>query len=178
MLKTVRALERVLSGLAALALIALIVLSVSHALGRTFFGAPVHGANEIAAQWLLPIIVLFAIPSAQVWKEHYVVTIATERMGPRSLSLLKLIGFLAGAALCAGLAWYGFEEALKKAAVGATAGITSLPVWPFHFLVPIGMTVCTLVFVLDALLAFRHPEDDLNTGTGRSINVDPEEEVL
>ncbi|GAA2093265.1 hypothetical protein GCM10009823_11460 [Brevibacterium salitolerans] len=178
MLRTVRILERVLSGIAALALVALIVLSVSHALGRTFFGAPIHGANEIAAQWILPIIVLFAIPSAQVWKEHYVVTIATERMGARSLALLKFAGFLSGALLCAGLAWYGLEEALKKTSVSATAGITSLPVWPFYYLVPVGMALCVLVFVMDALLALRHPEDEINTGTGRSINVDPEEEVL
>ena len=178
MLKVVKALETVLCAIAALALIVMIILSVTNALGRTWFSAPIHGANEISAQWLLPITVLLALPSTQVWKENYVVSIVTERHNPTSLGLLKVIGYAASAVLCAAICWFGLEEALAKMSVGATAGITSLPVWPFYFLVPIGFALATSVFALDAFLAFRDPHEDINTGTGKSINHHVEEETV
>ena len=178
MLKVVKALETALCAIAALALIVMIVLSVTNAVGRTWLSAPIHGANEISAQWLLPITVLLALPSTQVFKENYVVSIVTERLNPASLGLLKTIGYAASAVLCAAIAWFGLDEAMAKMDIGATAGITSLPVWPFYFLVPIGFTLATVVFALDAVLAFRDPHEDINTGTGRSIHHTVEEEAL
>lgn len=178
MLKAVKVLETALCAIAALGLIAMIILSVTNALGRTWFSAPIHGANEISAQWLLPLTVLLALPSTQVWKENYVVSIVTERLSPLSLGLLKCIGYAAGAVFCAAIFWFGLEEALAKMSVGATAGITSLPVWPFYFLVPIGFALATIVLVLDSLLAFRDPHEDINTGTGNSINHRVEDEAV
>lgn len=178
MLKVVKALETALCAVAALALIVMIVVSVTNALGRTWFSTPIHGANEISAQWLLPITVLLALPSTQVWKENYVVSIVTERLSPLSLGLLKCVGYAAGAILCAVICWFGLQEALAKMNVGATAGITSLPVWPFYFLVPVGFALATVVLALDSALAFRSPHDDINTGTGRAINQHIEEETI
>ena len=66
MLKVVRLLERASSATAALALLVMIVVSVSNALGRTWLGWSIPSASEISSQWLLPVIVLLAIPGAQV----------------------------------------------------------------------------------------------------------------
>ncbi|MCD1286079.1 TRAP transporter small permease [Brevibacterium sp. GP-SGM9] len=178
MLKVVKSLETALCAIAALALIAMIILSVTNALGRTWFSSPIHGANEISAQWLLPITVLLALPSTQVWKENYVVSIVTERLNPTSLGLLKAVGYGASAILCAAIAWFGLEEALSQMEIRATAGVTSLPVWQFYFLVPIGFALAMIVFVFDAVLSFRDPHEDINTGTGKSINHDAEEETV
>ena len=54
MLKLTKILERIISGLAGLALLTMMFLSLANALGRTWFQAPIYGANEIAANWLLP----------------------------------------------------------------------------------------------------------------------------
>ena len=178
MLKVVKALETALCAIAALALIVMIILSVTNALGRTWFSTPIHGANEISAQWLLPLTVLLALPSTQVWKENYVVSIVTERLSPLSLGLLKTVGYAGGAVLCAAIVWFGLQEALGKMHVGATAGITDLPVWPFYFLVPVGFTLATIVLALDAALALRDPKEDINTGTGSSINQHIEDEAI
>lgn len=172
MFRIVRILERICSGIAALALLAMIIVSVVNALGRTWLGSPIYAANEISADWFLPLIVLLAIPGAQVWKEHYTVSIVTERLAPRSLAMVKSVGYAATAAACACLAWYGWHEALEKVEVRATAGITSLPIFPFYFLVPAGMAFAALVFVCDAVLAVRHPEGELNTGTGKQLHDD------
>lgn len=178
MYKVVKSLDTVLCSIAALALLAMMILTVVNALTRTWFSSPIEDANEIVAQWFLPVLVLFGIPAAQVWKEHLNVTLATERMNPISLALTKVVGYTACAVASAALTWFGLEEALKKMDIGATAGITTLPVWPFYFLVPIGFAFATIVFVLDAVLAFRRPVHDLNTGTGKPLVHTEEDTVL
>lgn len=178
MYRLVKTLDTALCGLAAAALFAMMALTVVNALTRTWFQAPIEGANEIVAQWFLPVLVLFGIPSAQVWKEHLNVSISTERMGTRSLALTKAVGYTACALLCAALTWFGLEEALKQMEIGATAGITSLPVWPFYFLVPVGFAFATIVFALDAILAFRRPTHELNTGTGQPLIHSEEDAVV
>lgn len=172
MLRVVRVLERVCSGIAALGLLAMIVVTVVNALGRTWLGSPIYAATEITAQWLLPLVVLLAIPGAQMFKEHYVVSIITERLGRRSLALTKVVGYAGSAAVCCGVAWFGYLEAIEQAEQGATAGITTLPVFPFYFLVPVGFAFAAVVFVCDAVLAFKDPAADLNTGTGLSVHDD------
>lgn len=172
MLKAIRLLERSMSGIAALALIAMIVVSVANAVGRTWMNTPIYGANEMSAQWFLPLTVLLAIPSAQVWKEHYTVAIITERLRPRSLALLKCLGYSASAVVCSAVTWFGYQEARSNTEVAATAGITSLPVYPFYYLVPACFALAALVYVCDAALAFRSPMSDLNTGTGEPLHAD------
>lgn len=170
MLKLIRRLEWLLSGLAALALLFMMLVCLGNALGRTWFQAPLYGANEIVAQWFLPATILLSIAGAQVWKEHIDVTLAVETMNPRNLAWIRLIINVLSAALCLAFAWYGFGEALKQTRVLATAGITSLPVWPSYYLVPLGFAVATIVFALDAWMGFKNPEHPLNTGTGEPVS--------
>lgn len=174
MLRVVRVLEWICSGIAALGLLAMIVVTVVNALGRTWLGSPIYAATEVTAQWLLPLVVLLAIPGAQVHKEHYVVSIISERLNRLSLALAKGVGYAGSAAVCVAVAWFGYLEAIEKAEQGATAGITTLPVYPFYFLVPIGFALAAVVFALDAVLAFRNPDGELNTGTGVSVHDDAE----
>jgi TRAP-type C4-dicarboxylate transport system permease small subunit len=170
MLKLIRRLEWLLSGLAALALLFMMLVCLGNALGRTWFQSPIYAANEIVAMWFLPAAILLSIAGAQVWKEHIDVTLAVETMNPRNLSWIRLIVNVLSAALCLAFAWYGFAEALKQTRIHATAGITSLPVWPSYYLVPLGFAVATIVFAVDAWMGFKNPEHPLNTGTGKPVS--------
>lgn len=169
MQKVVRILDKTLGSLAAIALLLMMLLTVANAITRTFLSSPIDGANEMVAQWLLPVLVLLGIPCAQVWKEHLNVSLVVDRMNSRSLALTKLLVYGACALACAALTWFGLQEALHKMEIGATAGITDLPVWPFYFLVPLGMAFATIVFALDAVMSVRRPDHDLNTGTGEPL---------
>lgn len=177
MFRVVRVLEWTCSGIAALGLLAMIVVTVVNALGRTWLGSPIDAATEMTAQWFLPLVVLLAIPGAQVHKEHYTVSIVTERLGRRSLALTKGLGYAGSTAVCCIIAWFGYLEAIEQTELGATAGITSLPVFPFYFLVPIGFAFAAFVFACDTVLAFRNPTADLNTGTGVSVHDDAPDAV-
>lgn len=166
MLKTVKRLEWVLSGIAALALLLMMLTSLTNALSRTWFQTSIYGSNEIVAQWFLPATVLLSIAGGQVWKEHIDVTLAIESLHPRNLRWIRLIVYVVSVIICLAFAWYGLGEALNQTEIGATAGITSLPVWPSFYLVPLGFGVAAFIFALDAWLGFRKPEHPLNTGTG------------
>lgn len=167
MLKLIRGLDWLLTGLAALALLLMMLVSVVNALGRTWFQTPIYGANEIVGQWLMPATILLAIAGTQIWKEHIDVTLMIETMDPRYLAWVRLIVSVLSAALCLAFAWYGFDTAVKQTRILATAGITSLPVWPSYYLVPLGFTVAAIIFALDAWMGFKKPEHPLNTGTGK-----------
>jgi TRAP-type C4-dicarboxylate transport system permease small subunit len=170
MLKLIRRLEWLLSGMAALALLLMMLVSLGNALGRTWFHTPIYGANEIVAQWFLPATILLSIAGAQVWKEHIDVTLAIETLHPRNLKWIRAIVYVLSGILCLAFAWYGLGEALKQTQIEATAGITSLPVWPSYYLVPLGFVVAGIVFALDAWMGFRKPEHPLNTGTGHAAS--------
>jgi TRAP-type C4-dicarboxylate transport system permease small subunit len=165
----VRKLEWVITGIAGLAILLMACLSLTNALGRTWFHTPIYGANEISSSWLLPALVLLAIPGAQVWKEHINVALFIEHLSARSLAWTKVLTCLMCAAISAAFAWYGFVHAVDQTSVQATAGITSIPSWPAYYLVPVSFVLSTLVFLVDAWLGFTNPEHELNTGTGNPV---------
>lgn len=167
--KLIRRLDRVLAWTAGLGILFMTLLSLTNALGRTWFGMPIYGANEMVANWFLPALVLLGIPSAQVWKEHINVTLAIEGLGSRSKAWLQLIGYTLATLMCLAFAWWGLDRALSQMAVGETAGITSLPVWPAYFLVPVGFTIAAFIFAVDAYIGFRKPDDEINTATGKAV---------
>lgn len=160
-----------LAWIAGLGILFMTLLSLANALGRTWFGTPIYGANEMVATWFLPALVLLGIPSAQVWKEHINVTLAIETLGLRGLAWLRMIGYLLSALLCGAFAWWGMDRALSQMAVGETAGITSLPIWPAYFLVPFGFTIAAIIFLVDAWLSFKDPAEEINTATGLPVTV-------
>src|SRR5699024_8372279 len=167
--KLVRRLDRVLAWLAGLGILFMTVLALANALGRTWFQTPVYGANELVSTWFLPTLILLAIPSAQVWKEHINVTFALETLGPASMRWLNLLGYSLSAAVSGACAWWGLQRPLEQMAVGETAGITSIPVWPAYFMVPLGFGIAMIIFAIDAYLGFKHPEENINTVTGKPV---------
>src|SRR5690625_3444962 len=126
----IRRLDMVLAWIAGLGILFMTLLSLSNALGRTWFGTPIYGANEMVATWFLPTLVLLGIPSAQVWKEHINVTLAIETLGPRGLAWLRMIGYLLSGLLRGACAWWGMDRGLSQLAVGATAGLPCVPIRP------------------------------------------------
>lgn len=169
MQKLIRRLDSALSWIAGLGILFMTLLSLTNALGRTWFQTPIYGANELVATWFLPTLVLLAIPSAQVWKEHINVTLAIETMAPKSLRWLRLLGYSLAAIMSGAFAWWGLGRALSQMAVGETAGITSIPIWPAYFLVPVGFGIAAIIFAFDAYLGFKQPEEDINTATGNPV---------
>lgn len=137
MLKFEKGVESTLSLITAITLMLMMLHIVAHGILRYFFSSPIYGTNEIVSYWYLPIVVLLGIPAAQLRDEHINVTLVTGRLSEGTAAIFTAFGALIGLLLCVGFAWFGLTEALGNAAMGTTAGVTSVISYPVYFLVPL-----------------------------------------
>jgi|SRR5690625_2481944 len=158
LLKINNKLNKGLSLISAVVLIVMMVHILAHALGRYFFSSPIYGTNEIVQYWYLPLVALLGIPAAQLQKQHITVTLVTGRMAFRNAAIFKIFAALLGAAVSGLWTWYGFQEALRRMEMGATAGVTDIVIWPIYFLVPITFLLLAALYVID-IIAMKHVDD-------------------
>lgn len=166
MVKFNQVLDRALSSITAVVIVLMMLHVVAHALLRFFFNAPIYGTNEIVAYWYLPAIALLGIPAAQLQREHITVTIAVERMSSLGRTVFTVFGCALGFLVSIGFAWFGFHEALENMHMGSTAGVTDIITWPIYFLVPVVFVLLAVLYVIDALVALRTGDPDIDPLTG------------
>jgi TRAP-type C4-dicarboxylate transport system permease small subunit len=141
-------LEKSLAVIASVALVAMMLHVIAHGLSRHLFDAPFYGTNEIVAFWYMPVLVLFGLLAAQIRGEHISVTILVDSLAPRARVGMLLLGRALGFLISVAFAWYGLGEALEQYDVGTTAGITTIPMWPITFLVPIAFVLLALLYAV------------------------------
>jgi TRAP-type C4-dicarboxylate transport system permease small subunit len=170
--------DRALSVLTAIAVVAMMLHVVAHALMRFFFNSPLYGTNEIVAFWWLPAIALLGIPAAHLQKEHIRVSLVTENLVPRAANVVHIFASVVCALTSVGFAWFGFEEAMKNMSIGSTAGVTDIITWPVYFLVPLVFATMTLLYILDIVRIVQTGRADLDPLTGEKVETDPAETTL
>lgn len=151
-------LNQALSAITAVVLIVMMVHITLHALMRFFFSAPIYGTNEMVQFWYLPLVALLGIPAAQLQRQHITVTLATERMRFWSAAIFRIFAAVLGAIVSTLWAWFGFRKALDRMALGATAGVTDIVVWPIYFLVPAAFGLLAILYVVE-MFAIRNLAD-------------------
>ena len=151
-------LNRALSIITAVVLIVMMLHVVAHAVLRFLFSSPIYGTNEMVQYWYLPLVALLGIPAAQLQKQHITVTLVTGRMNFWNAAIFKITAALLGAGVSLLWAWFGFEEALHRMSIGATAGVTDVTIWPVYFLVPLTFLLLAALYVVE-MIAVRHADD-------------------
>lgn len=150
-------LNKALSIITAVVLIVMMVHIVLHAVLRFSLSAPIYGTNEMVQYWYLPLVALLGIPAAQLQKQHITVTLATERMNFWNAAIFKISAALLGVVVSLLWAWFGFEEALQRMSIGATAGVTDITIWPVYFLVPLTFLLLAALYIVE-MIAIRHAD--------------------
>lgn len=140
--------DQVLTVITGAVLILMMLHIAGNAILRTFFDAPIHGSNEIVAYWYMPILILLGLPVALARKEHISVTLVTGNLGKKSAKFFETFGFFLGLIMCLGFTWYGFNEAMSKTAIKATAGVTDLISYPAYFAVPLAFVLVALLYLV------------------------------
>lgn len=161
--------DRVLSVLTAIALVAMMLHVVAHALLRFFLNSPLYGTNEIVSFWYLPVVALLGIPAAHLQKEHITVVLLVENLGRKVQNVFLVFACLLGALVSVGFAIYGFQEAMDKMSMGATAGVTDIVTWPVYFLVPLVFFVLAALYILDIWVVARTGDPDIDPRTGQRV---------
>lgn len=162
--RPVELLMAVLEGVAALAILLMVLHTVANALMRTWFNSPLTGANEYAASWYLPVVAFVGFVLAQDRGKHIDVDLIVTNLRGRRRQLAAKLAQLTTAAVMALLAWGTWTEAVHSFDIGLTSGVMGVVVWPFVFLAPAAFAALTVQLVLRAFMRVRttddtHPEE-------------------
>lgn len=125
--------ERALSGLAGLVLLAMMLLTAVDVAGRYLFDAPVRGGYEITTI-LLAVLIFLALPLVCGRDEHIVVDVLDHAIPePARLWQTRLVGLLSALVLIA-LAWQLYDRGLTLWRDGGMTNTLRLPLAPVAFL--------------------------------------------
>lgn len=169
MIRTVERLTAAVAALGAVAIAAIMVLTVADVGRRTLTGQSISGVVEVAPLLLLAATAL-GLGYAEQTGVHVRTSMVTSRL-PRVAALsFRAAGSLVSLVVLAWIAWEALGRALSAIENGdVTPGFVALPTWPTQVLVPLG-------FALFAIhVGFRF-WDDLQTLRTGSKFVETEDE--
>lgn len=124
--------------------------------GRYAFNSPVRGTLEIVQYWYMPIVAFLGFIVAKHLNEHIEAPIIFDSLTWGNRRLLVIINALVAVATCLLFAYFTFfGQALHGLQIGATAGASTVPIWPVMFLVPIVYVTLSMQWAFDVIRAGR-----------------------
>jgi TRAP-type C4-dicarboxylate transport system permease small subunit len=152
--------ERLLTGVAAMATIAMMVLTTADAGGRYLLNRPIVVAYEITTNFLMVGAVFLALPFAYRQGANIRVTFLVQRLGrPWRLwtdHVVQVLSIL----YCGALVFATAQQTRHVWSTGTTFVSMEIPLWPAHLIVCVGLLVTTLLLLFD-LPRVRHRQSSL-----------------
>jgi TRAP-type transport system small permease protein len=128
----------------------MMVLTGADVTGRYFFNAPIQGSFELTTLFM-SIIVALGLSYCALEKAHVRVDIITMNLSAKVQLILDCIANFCSFALCVLLSWQIFLRALSLIDAGITTLVLRIPIFPFVFIVDLGILVLCIVFLSDFL---------------------------
>jgi TRAP-type transport system small permease protein len=141
---------RVINGAGTVVLGLMVLLTVVDVLLRLSLDRPLRGAFEIV-EFLMVIVVFSAIAYTGLLKGHIVIQIFSSRLPERVRAILDIIADLISIGFCCLLIWQGFAQAQITRLRNDISGVLSIPVFPFYYVVVLGMGLMGLVLLAHLL---------------------------
>ncbi len=143
-------LQALCGALAALALFAIMALTLVDVAGRKFFSASVPGSLEVT-ELLMVAVIFAALPLVSLAGEHVVFDTLDSRL-PAAVKRVQrvLVDALCAAAL-AGMAWLMWAKAGQLVSYGDITAQLKLPVGPFVYAMAVLCALTAAVHVLHLL---------------------------
>ncbi|WP_455834236.1 TRAP transporter small permease subunit [Pseudarthrobacter siccitolerans] len=166
----------VLGGIATVAMMLNVVVDV---IGRSFFSRPFAGTIELTQFAWMPTLVSLGMGLALLRGEHIRVNLLTGPTKQRTQRVIEIVGMSLTLCIAALLAWYGGEKAAEAMTIGERAvGVTWLDIWPFRWLIVVGMVGLLLQASAQLVRAITvevfQPSDDADVAAA----IEDEETVL
>lgn len=143
-----------LSALGTVWIFVLMLLICADVAGLALFSRPIYGVVELVEQTIVPVVFLqlaHALSQGRLTRADFLFT-PLQKADPTAAAMLNTLFLLAGAALFGALSWALFKDYLAARA-GAefigSAGIFTMPTWPFKLLTTIGCLAATAQFTLE-----------------------------
>lgn len=125
-------------------------LSVTDALLRSFFNAPIFGANDYA-QILLSFAVALSFPLCVLSGRLIAIDTLARRLPVPIQKTLDWATTILGIVMLAYLAWRSFSNALEASEFGETTLLLQLPFAPSYYAVAAGCALSALGLLLERL---------------------------
>jgi len=137
---------------AGIALIGMLVLTVSDIIGIKLFASPVPGAIELVA-FMAVVVIGFAIAYTQVLHGHVAVDFIIMKLPPRAISIINPLMLVFAIALFVFLAWRTFDYGQNLMATGEVSMTQRIPFYPFIFALSFCFLLTLLVLVTEFIKA-------------------------
>jgi TRAP-type C4-dicarboxylate transport system permease small subunit len=147
--------NRALAGIAAIITITMVLHVTANALTRTYFDKSLHGTLEYTQFWYLPIIAFIGIVTAQRSGEHIEARLLFDHIPPRVQPVVQAGTDLLTLVLAVMLTFYTAQMALDSVAIGRTAGVSGITIWPATFAAPIGFALFSVGLAMSLFRSVR-----------------------
>lgn len=145
--------DRAVAGLAAAALLAMMLLTVADVVGRYCFGSPVPGAFELT-ELLMAVLIFGALPIVSAQGRHIAITLIEDRLPARvRRALVRTVETIAALVLAV-MAWRLGVLAADFASYGEVTSYLRIGLSPFAWFAALG---CLLAAVSAAVAAAGRP---------------------
>lgn len=117
---------------------------------RYFFGLAIGGSIEIIGICVV-IGVFFSIAYTQMKKGHITIDIITSQLSQRVQLLMNIIMYFVSVALFASMSYATWDYFLYNISMNRLSWVLAIPLWPYVFIVWLGLTALLLVIIRDLL---------------------------
>lgn len=128
-------------------ILAMMLHIVANALSRTVRNAPLDNTLEITEFWYMPALAMMGFVVAESRKHHIVVDLLYAHWPRIAQRFSYVLVCGATAAVMAAFAYYGLDDARHAMQIRKTGGVTTVPIWPAYFLVPLTFGVLVIQHV-------------------------------
>ncbi|MGO4689679.1 TRAP transporter small permease subunit [Glaciibacter sp. 2TAF33] len=155
----------ILGGIAIVGLMLNVALDV---VGRFAFNRPLPGTLDLTQFAWMPALISLGLGYSLLRNEHIRVNLLTAPTGPRTQRVIEIVSMVFTLVTVAFFIWYGAEKAAEALNFGEKAvGTPWLEIWPFRWIVAVGMVgllLQTLATLLRAITVENFvPADDDET---------------
>ena len=148
-----------------LCIVVMMVYGFGDVWGRFLFNHPFNGTFELS-ELLMVAVVFMSLASCQAEDRHMRVDFLSAVVGKRAQVVVDSIAYICGIVACGMIAWSSFPIAWDSWLIReVTEGIASFPVYPFKFLIVVGVVLLGMQLILDLA-------DLITKGSKRNYPVD------
>ena len=138
------------------ALLGLMVLTVSDALLRSFANYPIVGANDFT-QIILVVVVACSLPLCVAGGRAITIDLLIDLLPTSTRTVLHRLAAASGAIALGYLAWRCLANARDAATFGETTMLLQIPFGPFYLALAIGLALSAVLFLVDAIWRRQMP---------------------
>lgn len=156
-----RRLANLLAVVAGLALLLMMIQTVTDVALGHLAGSPIEGSLEVISSYYMVMIVFLPLAMVELRHEHINADLFVRMLSKPAQRVIYVFGALVTLAFFGILGWQTWLDALESLAIDEVLmGSIYVPVWPAKFALPIGFLAISLAVVLHIAKAISSADFD------------------